>query len=160
MEIRGVNRLEEQQVRQLLRILGLVTGIGPLITAMRTSWDSFDAYGTVPSGESATLRLPAGPISIAFATGEKSSRGVEADLPAIAAVDGGEVPVEFMGALQGPSSQKSGYFADEQVRKRFATAVVPAEGDYVVRAAACTVLIGTAGFSRSPSPVAGRLETA
>lgn len=147
-------------MRQLLRILGLVTGIGPLMTAMRTSWDSFDAYGTVPSGESATLRLPAGPISIAFASSEKSSRGVEADVPAIAGVDGAEVRVEFIGALQGPSLQKSGYLADEQVRKRFATAQLPAEGDYVVRAAACTLLIGTAGFSRKPSPVAGRLEAA
>jgi hypothetical protein len=137
----------------LTKALGLMTGVGPLMTALRTSWDSFDAYGTVPRGESATVALPAGPISVSFASGEESSRGVVEDLPTIVGTAGTRVPVEFMGRLQGPRSMKRGYLADERIRKRFATAEIPADGEYVVTAAACTVLLGTAGFSRKPRAV-------
>jgi hypothetical protein len=136
-----------------LRILGLITGMGPLMTAMKTSWEAFDAYGTVPAGERATVHLPKGPISISFATSEKTSRGVEADVPEITDIHG-KVPVEFMGRMQGPSLMKRGWFADEQVRKRFATAEIPVEGEYVVTARGCKVMLGSAGFSRKPRPVA------
>jgi hypothetical protein len=141
-------------------MLGLVTGIGPLMGALRTSWDSFDAYGSVPKGQPANLELPAGPISISFASGDESSRGVVEDVPTIVGAQGQRVPVEFMGRMQGPKAIKRGYFADEQVRKRFATALIPADGSYVVTAAGCKVLVGTAGFSRRPRPVPATAEGA
>jgi hypothetical protein len=134
-------------MRQVLTFLGLVTGIGPLLTAFRTRWDSFDAYGSVPPRESAILRLPAGPISIAF-EGGRNSRGVAEDLPTIASTAGRELPVRLIGGLQGPSATRRGPFGDDRKRKRFATTEVPADGDFVVTAGACTVLLGTAGFRR------------
>jgi hypothetical protein len=131
-------------MRQLLRFLGLITGIGPLIAVLGTRWDAFDAYGVVGAGESRTLRLPAGAVSIAFETSNRGSRGARQDIPSIADPDGRAVPIECMGTLQGPSVTKSGYFADERIRKRFATAQLPAPGDYLVTASGCTVLIGSA----------------
>jgi hypothetical protein len=96
----------------------------------RTNWDSFEAYGRVPAGESATLRLPAGPISIVFESREPSSRADEGDLPTIVAARGEELPVELI-----------------------AMAELPYDGDYLVQAGDCEVLIGSAGFARKPSPL-------
>ena len=139
-------------MRQALKLLGLMTGVGPLMTALRTSWEAFDAYGTVAAGEAAILRLPAGPVSIAFESSNRGSQGASSDVPSIAGQDGRPVPIEFMGRLQGPSATKAGMFADERTRKRFASADLPAGGDYVVRATGCTVMLGSAGFR--PQPVA------
>jgi hypothetical protein len=130
-------------MRKVLHILGLVTGIGPLISALRTRWDDFDAHGRVELGQTATLELPAGEVSIAFESSETGSRGTPADVPTITAADGSEVAVDLMGALQGPSAKRRGHFTDEQIRKRFATAKLPSDGAYTVRAAGCGVLIGS-----------------
>jgi hypothetical protein len=135
-----------------LRILGLVTGIGPLMMMLRTSWDSFDAYGTVAKGDSATLALPAGPVSISFFTNNENSRGVVEDMPTITTTAGARVAVEFMGQLQGPRLMRRAEHEADQIRKRFATAEIPADDAYVVTAGACTVLLGTAGFSRKARP--------
>jgi hypothetical protein len=139
-------------MRAVLGFLGLVTGIGPVVEAMRARWDDFDAYGTVPAGEQAVVWLPAGSVSLAFHSNDQRSRGVQADVPTIADMSGREVPVEFMGRMQGPSITKRGYFADERMRKRFASVEVPTGDDYLVSAAGCTVLLGCAGFKRQARP--------
>lgn len=143
-------------MRQALKFLGLMTGVGPLMTALRSSWEAFDAYGRVAAGEAAVLRLPAGPVSIAFESSNRGSHGASADVPSITGPDGRPLPVEYMGRLQGPSATKSGMFADERMRKRFASVDLPTEGEYTVRATGCTVMLGSAGFSRRPRPVAAR----
>jgi hypothetical protein len=116
-------------MRQLLRFL---------------RWDAFAAYGVVPAGESTTVRLPAGAVSIAFESRYPGSRRALADLPSIADDRGREVPIAYTGAPQGPSITKSGFFADQRIRRRFATAKLPAPGDYFVRASGSTVLLGSA----------------
>jgi hypothetical protein len=83
-------------MRQVLKFLGLITGIGSLVTALRTPWEAFDAYGTVLAGESASLRLPRGTISISFETSNRTSRGVPSDVPSIVGPSGQPVTVEFM----------------------------------------------------------------
>jgi hypothetical protein len=130
-------------------------GFGPLVAVFRTSWDSFDCYGTVPAGHRSILELPAGPISIAFESGSKYSKGVEADLPKIVDMDGRQLPVELMGSLQGPSLTREEKRSPLILRKRFATATIPADGDYAVTAGVNPVLIGTAGFSRKPRAISG-----
>jgi hypothetical protein len=140
-------------VKRVLRVLGLVSGIGPLLMVLRTSWDSFDAYGTVSKGETRTLALPAGPIAVSFESSSQYAEGVVEDMPTITTSGGGRVPVEFMGQFQGPRLMHRSEHEADKVRKRFATAEIPADGEYVVTAAACTVLIGTAGFSRKPRAV-------
>jgi hypothetical protein len=139
-------------MRQVLKFLGLITGFGPLVGAVSAKWDDFDAYGTVPAGEQAVVWLPAGRVSVAFHSGDKSSRGVYADLPTIADMSGRELAVESMGRMQGPSITKRGYFADERMRKRFASVEVPTGGDYLVSAAGCSVLLGCVGFERQARP--------
>jgi hypothetical protein len=130
---------------QALKVLGTITGIDPLFRAIWTSWESFDSYGTVPKRASASLRLPAGEVSIAFQSGSKTSKGLAADLPTITDSSGRTLPVKFMELFQGPSITKTGPFSGPVVRKCFATAEVPAEGDYLVTAGACRLLIGSAG---------------
>jgi hypothetical protein len=138
-------------MRQVLKNLGL----GPFMAVVRTSWDSFDCYGTVPAGQRSILELPAGPISIAFESGSKYSKGVEADLPKIVDMDGRQLLVELMGSFQGPSITRQEKRSPLVMRKRFATAMIPADGDYAVTAGVNPVLIGTAGFSRKPRAVSG-----
>jgi hypothetical protein len=138
-------------MRQLLKSVGL----GPLMAVFRTSWHSFDCYGTVPAGQRSILELPAGPISIAFESGSKYSKGVEADLPNIVDMDGRQLPVELMGSFQGPSMTREEKRSPLVMRKRFATATIPADGDYAVTAGVNPVLIGTAGFSRKPRAISG-----
>lgn len=142
-------------MRQVLRVLGL----GPLMAAFRTSWDSFDCYGTVPAHQRSILELPAGPISIAFESGSKYSKGAEADLPKIMDMDGRQLPIELMGRLQGPTTTREEKRSPLVMRKRFATAAIPADGDYAVTAGVNPVLIGTAGFSHKPRAIFGSAVT-
>jgi hypothetical protein len=138
-------------MRQVLKSFGL----GPLMAVIRTGWDSFDCYGTVPAGQHSILELPAGPVSIAFQSASKYSKGVEADLPKIFDMDGRRLPVELMRSFQGPSLTREEKRSPLVTRKRFATATIPADGDYAVTAGVNPVLIGTAGFSRKPRAIAG-----
>jgi hypothetical protein len=119
----------------------------------RASWDSFDAYGSVAAGEAVTLRLPAGPVSIAFESTERSGSADERDLPSIVAARGEELPVEFMGRMQEPVLNSGGMSSGNRMRKRFATVELPYDGDYLVQAGAREVLLGSAGFARNPSPL-------
>jgi hypothetical protein len=143
-------------VRQVLKVLGMITGIAPLVMALRTGWDSFDCYGTVPAGERAIVELPAGPISIAFESGSRYSKATKEDLPKIVDMRGRELPATFMSGLQGPTSTRTGMHTGDVMRKRFASAEVPTDGDYAITGGACALLIGTAGFSRKPRPVPNR----
>jgi hypothetical protein len=138
-------------MRQVLKSFGL----GPLVAVFRTSWDSFDCYGTVPAGQRSILELPARPVSIAFESDSKYSKGVEADLPMIVDMDGRQVAVELMGSFQGPSMTREEKRSPLVMRKRFATATIPADGTYAVTAGVNPVLIGTAGFSRKPRAISG-----
>lgn len=142
-------------MRRVLRVFGL----GPLIVAFRTSWDSFDCYGTVPARQRSILELPAGPVSIAFESGSKYSTGGEADLPEIVDMDGRHLPTELMGGLQGPTMTREEKRSPLVMRKRFATAAIPGDGDYAVTAGVNPVLIGTAGFSRKPRAISGSAIT-
>jgi hypothetical protein len=107
------------------------------------------------AGQRSILELPAGPISIAFESGSNYSKGVEADLPKIVDMDGRQLPVELMGSFQGPSMTREEKRSPLVMRKRFATATIPADGDYAVTAGVNQLLIGTAGCSRKPRAISG-----
>jgi hypothetical protein len=92
--------------------------------------ESLDSYGTVSAGEPTSVWLPAGTVSISLQSNGGLHRGMHGDLPTIVSGDGERVPVTLL--FGGPSAG------------RFATADIPADGEYVIRARGSDLLIGSA----------------